>query len=184
MIGPISEETVRRARVIGTRGEGIIRERMDSTGDGTGTKEMATAADEYLILPGASDVYVIDNVQIIIRDNGGMPWEEFAAMGAALATGILFDTVRNGGSGLVQVVDLLDNKPITDNADLLALGTVSLSVAAVGTSVLTCKVDFESLLGFPLLFRGEHGDGLRFTTQDDMTSLESLEVWANGVWGH
>lgn len=182
-IGPINLDTMRRAREIGMRGVGILRERLDSVGDGSGTKEMATTANEYLIFPASSVVYVLDNIQVIIKDDGNMPWDEFAAMGAALGSGILLDTVEDKSSVITQTNDLLDNKPIVDNSEFLGIGTVSLSPAAAGQSILTCKINFRDLLGYPILLRGEHGDGLRFTTQDDLSSLQSLQVWANGIVG-
>jgi hypothetical protein len=184
-IGAINEETIRLARRVGIEGTGILRTRMDSVGDGSGTKEMAAAADVYYTLPASSEVYVIDRIQIIMKDDGSMPWEEFAATAGVIANGLRFKVIRQTASGDHDVTDLLDNEPIIDNAGFFRLGIVSRSLSGgAGQSILSCQISFPDLIGYPIRLDGEFGDGLMFEVRDDLSGLQSFEVWVNGATGH
>lgn len=180
--GPLDASSVMDIEKTGEEGFRILRRRMDSAGDGSGTKDMAGVADEYMIAPATTEDYILHSLRIIIEDTGLFAWDGFAAFGAALAQGILLKVKQLSGARMIDVVDLLDDDPITINSDLLHIGTVSLS-SVPGRSVITCDVIFKELLGYRVRLNGKSKNFLSLETQDDMSALDRMQVWVHGLRG-
>lgn len=181
--GPINSQTIYETEKVGDNGYRLLRRKMDSTGDGTGTKEMATTVDEYFISPASTEDIIINTIRIILMDDGDFPWDEFAALGSSLSNGILFKMKENTSSGISDLKDLMDNSPIQQNSDFLSLGNVSTSIDPSGLSILSCDIDFRKLLGYPIRLKGPESKVLSFEVQDDFSNLTSLVVWVQGLVG-
>lgn len=181
---PLSKETIDEASAYGDTGAKVFRQRMDTVGDGSGTKDLSGVADEYFIAPVSGEQIIINAMRIIIQDTGDMPWDEFAAEGGALATGCLLKIKQvNAPTNITVVVDLTDGAPIVCNADLLSIGNVSLSSGGAGISILTCDVDFRELLGYPLRLNGTDNQVLSFEVKDNLAGLDKMEIWCSGLEG-
>jgi hypothetical protein len=172
--------TISEQRMIGEQGISYLHQRLDTVGDGSGTKDMATTADEYFIEPAATQVAYIETLRFIIRMSGDFPWEEFAATTGALATGCLLKIKQNNASTFTTVKDLLTGTAITINADFLHFGEVSTSISTSNDSVLVATFLFRQIMGYPIILRGDRNFLLSFETQDDLSALTSFECWASG----
>jgi len=69
---------------------------LDSVGDGSGTTEMAAAADAYFVTPGANEFIELARVLVYMEDNGKFAGEKYTAT-AALADGIVITKENAGG---------------------------------------------------------------------------------------
>lgn len=172
--------TINEQRMIGEAGISYLHQRLDSNGNGTGTMDMATTADEYYIEPAATQVATIETLRFIMRQSGDFPWEEFAATTGALATGCLLKIKQNNAGLFTVVKDLLAGTVIALNADYLHFGEVSTSISTSNDSVLVATFNFRALLGYPIILYGDRHYLLSFETQDDLSALESFECWASG----
>ena len=168
----LSIETAEELRSIGNIPLSILLRYLDSNGDGTGIKDMATTADTYFIKPPSGETFLIETINFTIQDNGLFPLDEYGSMGAALATGLLFRVQRQpvAASPEVEELDLLDNVPITKNEDLSLLGVVTVTVNGV-LGLLSLFIDMKKLFGGPLRLNGKRGDTLELVVQDDLSSL-------------
>lgn len=179
--GTARHDVILEQKTVGEIGQSLLHTRLDSNGDGSGTKNMGTTADEYYHKPASDRVAIIETARIILRQTGDFPWEEFAATGSALSTGCLFKVKQDNQGTLTDIKDLLDDVPITMNADFLHFGEVSTSLSSSTNSILVATLQFRTLLGFPLSLRGDKNILLSFQTQDDLSAVASFELWINGI---
>ena len=181
MIGPeLNLDNAEVAHLIGANLAPLVREFLDSDGDGTGTTDMAGGADEYFRKPDTGEVWVIHSLEIIISDNGDIPPDEFAAMGAALGTGFLLKVKHSNadGTGESDLVDLLAGVQITTNNQLHYVGDLEFTIDT-SESLLKVTLDFQKKFGFNL--RLNPGDYISLETQDDMSSLVGMFCIINGL---
>lgn len=183
MGGPMGSVTTQEIKFAGDNGIYFLRRRMDNVGDGSGIKNMAAAADEYFLVPGATDDLIINTIRIVMQDVGDFPWNEFAATGGALATGCSFKVKTLDNDVLNDLIDFMDGDTITLNSQFLSLGNTTLVEDPAGISVLTCDIDFNVLLGYPLRLHGNRGQLLSFEVADNLAGLTSLEIWVHGMMG-
>jgi hypothetical protein len=166
-----SEETAMRLNLIGDREHSSLSRFLDTNGDGSGTKDMNAAAATYYIAAVAGEAIVIDEIVLTIADVGLFTSGLFGAL-AALANGCLLNIVRVRGGSTVVVRDLLDGIPLKTNADLFAIGDISLINDAAGS---VCAIKFKHK---PIRLESdtETEERLVFTVRDDLSGLTLARV--------
>lgn len=171
-------ESAHKSVLIGDSSHSLISRFLDSNGDGTGTKDMGCPADIYSIKPPATRNYIIDEIIVILVDNGPISPLQFGA-GAFLATGCLFRiTEKAGASPAVIKRDLLDGLTIKNNTDLAIIGECDRwSDVAESSIVARCNLREK---GTPITLYGDKGNALEFVTQDDLSAIEALYVQVIG----
>lgn len=148
---------------------------LDSVGNGTGTKNMATTADDYLIQPDGEH-YQIHRMLIQIVDGANFATDGYGA-GAALATGISLLLKDVDGS---TVTDLMDGVPITNNEGWArqCYDTAYEVYGGGGTDrILNVRWTFERA-GAPFLI--ENGQSLVCQVPDDLTFLTAQYMMVQG----
>ena len=85
-----------------------IDQLLDSVGNGTGTTEQATTADEYMYKPGSGVVAVLERMLVGVEDNANFAAEKYAGI-TALSNGIVI-TVKDGDD---NVIHTFSPEPIT-----------------------------------------------------------------------
>jgi hypothetical protein len=166
---------------MGVNQRNFWRQLFSTNGVGGGTTDMAAAADEYFIFPAAGDLNLVEKIKIVVEDDGDLPNDEFAAMGSALANGIIFKLIQGEITSYDVFTDYLGALTLKQNSDFVALGNTTYSIDVTGVSVLVCEIDFTKEFGFPIFLDGDNNFGLLFKTQDDMSTLERMYVIASGV---
>lgn len=181
MSGPHSKETVSEHHIVGIDNRQLWRQLFSTAGDGSGTTDMSTGADEYFIFPSAGDVYVVEKIKIVVEDNGDFPNDEFAATGGALVNGIDIKFIKGDTTSYAEFVDLLGGLTLKQNSDFISLGETIYSVDITNLSVIVCNIDLTKELGYPIKLDGDYNDGLKIETQDDMSSLIRMYAIASGI---
>lgn len=176
-----SKENIEEHKMMGVDYKDFWRQLFSTVGDGTGTTDMAAAADEYFILPGSSSVYVVEKIKILVEDSGDLPNDEFASTGGALANGIKFELIQGDVTNKNVINSYLGGVLIKQNSDFTLLGEVTYSIDIAGLSTLLCEIDCVKEFGFPLFVDGEHNYGLRIETQDDLSGLDRMLVMVSGI---
>lgn len=178
----LSHESAATARLAGENLAPFVRELLDSNGDGTGTTNMnAGAGDIYYRKPDDNEIWVIHSMELIVIDNGDIPPDEFAAMGAVLPNGILARIGHSNadGTGDETLTDLLGGLVVTSNEELNHLGDIDFMIDEATESVIKCTVNFEKKFGFNL--RLDTDDYIAIETQDDMSAVTSIYTFINGL---
>jgi len=167
---PYGETEIRRAYELGSREHEILSRLLDSVGNGTGTKNMAGAADEYLIKPPAGEIFLIDQIIVTIEDGAAIDVDGWGAL-VALTNGCLFRVRRQeAASPVVTVKDLADGTPFKSNIQLGRLGELYIFSSMTG-----CLI--QAKLKIPTIrLDGQRGESLSFETQDDLSGLTRQEV--------
>jgi len=150
----------------------IISQYLDTTGDGTGTTNMATTADTYLFAPTRECaisrmlIYIEDNAQVVAGNYGGL---------SALTNGCSVTQV----SGAVTL-NLHGQNTVKKNADWARLCyDVSYTTFGSGNDYVQARWTFAKS-GLPLLM--ESGDTLNFVVADDLTSIVSHYAMIQGYY--
>lgn len=151
---------------------------LDSVGDGTGTKNMAAAADEYFLKPPTTSTFIIDEINIRIDDDLIATPDKFGGI-TALGTGCSLDIMSQlPGKSLTQIVDLLDAVKLKTNADIAALGPMEIWNDAPG-SVLVARINLRNR-SEPVAIFGKDSEFLRFNVVDNLSTLLHVYVLAIG----
>jgi len=161
-------------------GNVYLSRHLDSTGDGTGTKDMATTADSYYLTPASNERFVVHNLIIHYKDTGTMDTNAYGNA-LTLSSGILLDVTNSADA---SIFDLLDGEPVTTNPEWtkFAAGSAGFqhSVIGSGPELISVNFNFELLFGIALTIDGHLGESLRMTIQDDMSNLDEHEALATG----
>lgn len=160
-----SEETLQASELIGDKEHSSYTRYLDTVGDRSGTKDIATTADRYFIQPAVGEIFLVDEIRIVIGDTGLFSGGGFGA-GAVLGTGCLLQIERLRSGVLTIVQDLLDAVPITMNQQFYSIGKVDAIVNAAGSMISTrigCR---------PIQLNGNHGDILVFESQVTLAGLD------------
>lgn len=153
---------------------------LDTVGNGTGTKsatgDYSLGAQDFLIAPGAGQVYSIQRLVVAIEDgaaiaDGGV----YGALGAALTNGILV-AVKDAS---LTLFDLTDGVPITTNHAWLARCASRVDGFGTGNGLLVVTWDFAAA-GAQLRLVGDDGEKLVVTLEDDFSGLVSHTFVAQG----
>ena len=149
---------------------------LSTVGDGTGVTEMAAAAADYFITPGANEKMEIARILVYMQDNAKFAAEKYTAAGA-LATGIVITKENAGGVlhtytpqpikvighwGLLAGVDVLLTDFTTGNDMFLIRWTLS-------------KAEHQTRLD------GSAGEFLRVKVQDSLADAVSHLMQAQGT---
>jgi len=139
---------------------------------------MGCPANIYFIKPPTTRNFIIDEIVMILVDNGPVSPLSFGA-GAALVTGCLFRiTEKPGASAATIKKDLLDGLTIKNNTDLAIVGACDRwSDVAESSIIARCNLREK---GTPITLYGDRGDALEFVTQDDLSALTALYVQVIG----
>lgn len=170
---PLSVETVNRLKHVGDLPQSVLLRYLDSNGDGSGTKDMGTTADDYYIEPGTNEIFLIERINISIYGPGstGVPELDNYGVITALTTGCLMEIRRTeGASPSVVVLDLLDGEEIKTNGDLFRLGEVHIELGS-SRSGLVFRLETRKMFGGPLRVSGNKGDTFHYQVQDNLTGL-------------
>ena len=138
------------------------------TSDGTpsGTKDMATTADEYYI-QDTSRTLEIYRMIVSYQDAGGGVVSEYGNLGAALTTGIEVKVIKRDGTTVRD--DLLDGLPIKTNGEWARVCyDVNRLDWGAGEDLFCVRWTFEKG-GKPLSL--EPGQSLRMIVNDDLSLL-------------
>jgi len=170
-----SIESAEAHKLVGDPNHAEISRYLDTTGDGTGTKDMSAAAATYKLTPPAGTMYILDEIRIV-------GWDDQVAAGVtfmgitALTNGCKLEIRSQPSlSDAVVIQDLTDGLPIKSNGDLACLGnTVLFNQGA--ESLVQC-----SIKGFaPYRLEGSRGESLVFQVQDNLSTVTKLYVTALG----
>lgn len=86
---------------------------LDTNGNGTGTKNMATTADIYYLEAQAGEILIVERLIVTYQDAGGGTVSEYGNLNAALTTGIEVKVTDDNGTTVLR--DLTDGVPVTQN---------------------------------------------------------------------
>jgi hypothetical protein len=157
-----------------TDGKQPFSDFLDSAGNGTGTKNMATTADIYYLEAQAGQSLVVERLIISYQDAGGGTVDEYGNLNAALSTGIEIKVVDPGGT----IVDLTDGVPVQQNGHWarFCYDAQRLDWGA-GEDLFVVRWTFAKA-GRPVFLNP--GDRLEFQVNDDLTLLSNHYALAQG----
>lgn len=138
----------------------------------------------FLYAPAAADITAINELTVVLTDEGTSPLGVFGSLAAALSVGIKIEVILNGVTFPISL--------IKDNADLASRFTFSqfgngsvLSILGLGTAQgfgNSNDVFVGSLqLPEPLVLVGSTGDEMRITIQDNLTAVDVLQMGFHAV---
>lgn len=150
---------------------------LDSIGDGTGTKDMATTPDVYLLECATDKRLIIERMLISYQDAGGGTVEEYGNLGAALTTGIEVKLVDENDNVLI---DLTDGVPVQQNGhwSRQCFDAARLDWGA-GEDLFIVRWTF-SKAGRPIFM--ERGDRFEFQINDSLVNLSNHYVNVQGYY--
>jgi len=148
----------------------------DSVGNGTGTTEMAAAADDYFIVPGANELIEVARILMVMEDNGKFAGELYTAAGA-LSTGIKITKENAGG-----VLHTYTPQPIKKigHWGLLAGVDVILTDFTTGNDIFIVRWTL-SKSEHQTILDGRNGEFLKFEVNDTLVAAVSHLVSAQGT---
>jgi len=157
-------------------GQRIFSRFLSSDGTTSGTKNMATTADEYYIRD-ANNTLAIERMIVSYEDSGGGTVAEYGNIGAALATGILVQTKRRDGTTVLN--NLTDDVPITVNGDWARFCYDYQQIGhGSGNDIFAVRWTF-SKAGEPIIL--EPGQRLSMVIQDSLALLDNHYALVQGV---
>lgn len=153
-----------------------IDQLLDSVGNGSGTTEQATTADEYMYKPGAGVVAILERLLIGIEDNAKFAAEKYSGI-AALSTGITF-TIKNSADAVIHTFNPLPIKK-TWHYGMLAGSDELPSDYTTGNDRTLVRWTFAKA-GYPVILNGDEGEYLSCNVPDDLTTLVSQIMQVQG----
>jgi hypothetical protein len=158
----------------------IISRFLDTVGDGSGTKnaigDYSGAVEEFKIVPGADEIFVINRLIAQIRDNGVFSASTYGAIAGGLTNGVVIRLKDSGGTKL----DLCDGLPIKTNAEWARVCyDTQLLTWGAGDSFISVRWTF-SRSGTQVWLDNSRGDYLSVDLNDDLTTLESQYFLVQG----
>lgn len=171
-------ESAQKTILIGDSSHSFLGRLLDTNGDGTGIKNMGAVANTYYIKPPTSRNYIIDEIVVILVDNGALAPGLFGA-GAALATGCLLRVTEKPGASVKTIKrDILDGLTIKNNTHIAIIGN-SDRWSDIANSSIIARCNFRDK-GTPIAIHGDKGEALEFVTQDDLSGISELYVQVIG----
>ena len=154
--------------------QGPVVRYLDTTGDGTGTKNAAVdhsaAAEEYMLVP-SSEIYRIRKLRIFIRDGAAFAANGYGAISSSPLTNGVNVKVKDSGG---DVLDLLHGVPVKSNAHWLHHGSLdTLSPFGAGDKLMAVTLDFAAT-----------GTVVRLNTHNSEYQAEGLNDDVSGLVGH
>lgn len=151
---------------------------LDLTGDGTGTDDIlgdfSAGADIFFFTPAVNKTYLINKVQVSIRDVGLANGAEFGAL-AALTNGITFKHTRSAAT----IRDFTMGNVIKTNGDLADMcdGFSLTNYAATDENILLATFNFSE----PLVLSAALVDKLEYGVNDNFAGLVHHFVTVHGL---
>lgn len=174
---PYGLEQIDKWLAMGSPEHEILARLLDTVGDGSGTKDMAGAANVYFIQPPAGEIYLIRNIVLTISDDAGFDADGWGGL-AALANGCKFEIRRKeGASPAVVVRDLTDGVVLKEHAQLGRYGSLSLAVDAGGGCVVQAMFEYLPVIRLD----GDRKEQLVFQVQDSLANLVTQEMMVLGL---
>lgn len=172
---PYGEAQAKKQMLLGDPEHELLFALLDTVGDGSGTKNMATTADVYLTKAPTNEIYVIDHITIGILDDSAIDVDGWGGI-AALTTGCLFTIQREeGASAAYDIFDFTGGETLKDHIQLGRLGEMNFISDATG-----CFVQLHMALGAPIRLDGDKGEAIVFEVQDNLSTLVRQEVAITG----
>lgn len=168
----------KNASVLNVTAVESFAQHLDLTGDGSGTDDVladfSSTADIFFFTPAANKTYLINKIQVSIRDIGLANGAEFGAL-AALTNGITFKHSRDGDT----VRDFTLGNVIKTNGDLADMcDEFSLTnYAATDENILLATFNFPE----PLVISAALVDKLEYGVNDNFTGLVHHFVTVHGL---
>ena len=146
---------------------------LDTVGNGSGTKDATgnysdagSGSTDFLIAPTGTQVFVLERMIVHIKDTSGIDADKYGN-NITLTNGIT--VTYNDTSG--EVVDLLDGVNIFSNGDWARqCYDANLITWGSGNDIVSIRWTF-SRAGIPLVLKGDEGDDLTVTLNDDFSGL-------------
>lgn len=149
---------------------------LSTDGTATGTKDMATTADEYYITDSDSTLEIARMI-VSYQDGTGGLGNEYGNLNAALTNGILVQVRARDGSTVRK--DLLDGIPVKQNADWARYCyDFQIFKFSGADDIFAARWTFAKS-GEPLIL--EPGQRLSMIIQDDLTNLTDHYALIQGV---
>lgn len=134
--------------------------------------------------PSSDEITALNELTVVLTDEGTSPLGVFGSLGAALTNGIKIEVVLNGVTTQISL--------IKDNADLASRFTFSqfgngsvLSILGLGTAQgfgNSNDVFVGSLqLPEPLVLVGSTGDQVKITIQDNISAIDVFQMGFHAV---
>jgi hypothetical protein len=134
------------------------------------------ASDEFYIIPGAGEVFLLNQFTVYIEDSNAFSGQ-FYGDTAALTTGIDMKIQPAIGGG--QIFDFLDKEPIKSVNDWMKHGfAVDYDITGAGNRAFTATYNFTAS-GKPAVIRDD--EKFVVTVQDDHTGLVAHYFSIRGV---
>lgn len=172
---------IKRDDVIGSRPESTrtgnkVEQLLDTTGDGTGTTQMAGASAIYKLVPPKGKEYDISRLNIYLEEDAKFRGDRYTAT-ASLVDGIDV-TINNAAGSLFRYTP--DAVKRIGHWNLLAGVDVFLTDFAGGNDFLAIRWSFFKGSGYMIL-NGDDGEFLQFKVQDALTNMVDHRVQAQGT---
>ena len=151
----------------------------DTVGNGTGTTEMATIADDYFIVPGANEFIEVARILMVMEDDAKFAGEKYTGS-AALSTGIKI--TKENASGVLHTYTPHPIKKI-GHWGLLAGVDVILTDFTTGNDIFIVRWTL-SKAEHKTTLDGRKGEFLKLEVNDTLVAAVSHLVSAQGsvVW--
>lgn len=147
----------------------------DTVGNGAGTSEMATIADDYFIVPAANEIVEVARILMVMEDNGKFAGELYTAAGA-LATGIKI--TKENADGVLHDYTPQPIKKI-GHWGLLAGVDVILTDFTTGNDIFIVRWTL-SKAEHKTYLDGRKGEFLKFEVNDTLAAAVSHLASAQG----
>lgn len=150
---------------------------LDSVGDGTGTKDMSTTADDYMITAQTGQRLYIARMLVGYQDGAGANVSEYGNLNAALSNGIEIKVLDANSNVLIN---LTDNVPIKANGHWSRVCyDYAFQNHGGGDDIFAVRWTFEKS-GRPIIL--DAGESLVMEINDDLTNLVEHYAIAQGYF--
>jgi hypothetical protein len=152
---------------------------MDTTGDGTGTKNAAlldgSSVQKILkIKPAAGKTFEINRLIVSMVIAANNPNSGYGGSATALTNGITMKVITAGGASPGTVWDITDGIPVKNNHDWKNLCHDEIpSTYGTAQSDLSWRYTFKKD-GKPIVLDGANGDELQIYIDDNLTAVTNL----------
>lgn len=154
----------------------IISRFLSTDGTATGTKDMATTADEYFI-KDADSTLELARMIVSYQDGTGGLGNEYGNLNAPLTNGILVQVRARDGTTVRR--DLLDGQTVKENADWARYCyDFQIFKFSGADDIFAARWTFAKS-GEPLIL--EPGQRLSMVIQDDLTNLTNHYALVQGI---
>lgn len=158
-----------------------ISQPLDTTGDGTGTKDAAVNGSVTPVefkITHATRTFCVTRLIVHIEDDGNFTATSYGSI-ATLANGVEIEHQSDGGT-----TDLLGGLPITAHTEYqrIAFDVSERPASGGGDKTVVARWTFGKFVNIPYGLVVEPGDALCVRINDDLTALTEHYFWAQGAY--